>query len=369
MVDGKLNKMGIKQMSIEQLRIISNNFAQELRDASDGKINSLCFIVHEISQSSIVKDGETFQALAIGGTVGKIAILKKTGNTVRIIDEKEEQLLLKTEEEFLDFINRKLLANINVLALNLAQSLKPIFKNGRLDGILLEVSKEGKFRGLIGKRIGQEIENYVLAKRNKKIKVAVANDTVCLLTSGLEKFREEELAGGIVGTGLNFAFFLSKNKLVNLESGNFDNFPQTETGKEVDKESSQSGSYLFEKETAGAYLYKHFNFILKENNIDHSVLASTEELNRVSCTNIPQISEIAQSLIKRSAQLVACQIAGIIAFKKTNMVFNMEGSLFWKGNNYKETVKKTVMQLVPKHRINFVEIENSAILGATKLVI
>lgn len=358
----------MEQINIEQLKIIANNFTQELQNAQGGKKTSLGFIIHELSPSPIVKDGEIFEVLVIGGTVGEIATLKKNGKAIQILDKKKERLSFKNEKAFLDFVNSRLPNNINTVGLNLANALKPIFENGRLDGVLLEVSKEGKFHSLIGKQIGKEIENYVLAKRNKKITVTVANDTVCLLTSGLTEFSEEELVGGIVGTGLNFAFFLSKNKLVNLESKNFDKFLQTNTGKMVDKESSQPDLNLFEKETAGAYLYKHFNFILKENGIVFPYITSTEELDRISRINIPQISEIAQSLIKRSAQFVACQIAGIISFKQTNMSFVMEGSLFWKGNNYKETVEKMVKQLIALYKVDFVEIENSAILGAAKLI-
>ncbi|MBF8250108.1 MAG: Hexokinase 2 protein [Candidatus Levybacteria bacterium] len=360
--------MEIKQLGIEELKIISNNFKQELQDAQAGKKTSLAFIIHELSPSPIVKDGEIFQTLVIGGTIGIIATLKKNNNAIQILDKKEKKLSFKTGEEFLDYVNQELQENIKTLALNFAYPIKPVFEKGKLDGTLLTVTKEGGFHGLIGKQIGREIEKYILAKRNIEIRVAVANDTVCLLTSGLSQFKQDGLAGGIVGTGLNFAFFLDKVKLVNLESANFDKFPQTELGRKVDEVSSRPGKSLFEKETAGAYLYQGFKFALKENDLDYPNIASTEELDRTSRANIPQVSRIAQSLLKKSAQLVACQITGITLFKKQNMIFNMEGSLFWKGNEYKETVAETVRQLAPQYKIDFVEIEDSAILGAAKLI-
>lgn len=355
-------------MTIKQLRVVSDDFARELHDAQDGKKTSLAFIIHELSLSPIVKEGEIFESMAIGGTIGKIANLKNSKGTIEIMDKKEKKLSFKTEEEFLDFISSNLPENIDTLALNFAYPIKPVFENGKPDGILIAITKESKFHGLIGKLVGKEIENNIFAKRMKKIKVAVANDAVCLLTSALSQFREEELAAGIVGTGMNFAFFLSKNKLVNLESANFDKFPQTKAGRKVDEQSSQPGRHLFEKETAGGYLYKHFNLISKEKNIKYPEISSTKELDKISRADIPQISKIAQDLLKRSAQLVACQIVGITIFKKRNLVFNMEGSLFWKGNNYKKIVEETVKQLLPEYEIDFVEIEDSAILGAAKLV-
>lgn len=354
-------------MDIRQLKFIQQNFLKELQDASKGKKTSLPFIEHRIPSASIIENGESFQVMVIGGSVFKKALLKRVGDDIEIIrKEDEKQLSIKNESDFLSFIDQELDDKVNTLAINFAYPIQPVFENGKLDGVLLAVTKEGGFHGLVGKKIGKEIEDYVLAKRNKKVKVAVVNDTVCLLTSGLAQFQEEELAAGIVGTGLNFAFFLDKDRIVNLESANFDKFPLSDQGRIIDQQSVKHGRALFEKEIAGAYLYKHFN--LKENGINYPQIASTEELDIVSHKDIPQASEIARSLFVRSAQLVSYQIAGITEFKKHSMVFNMEGSLFWKGNHYKETVEETVRQLVPKYNVKFVEIEESGILGAAKLV-
>lgn len=355
-------------MNIKQLRIIQSNFLHELQDAQNGKKTSLRFIVHQIPPSPIVKNGEAFQAFVIGGTVAKTATLRKKDANIKILDSKQYQISFKTGQDFLAFVEDKLGKDINVIALNFAYPMTPVFENGRLDGILLTIPKEGTFHGLIGKKIAKEIEGYILKKRNKKITASVANDTVCLLLSGLTKYKWHELAGGVIGTGVNFAFFLDKGKLVNLESANFDKFTLSQEASIIDKESREPNIHLFEKETAGAYLYKHFNIIIKDRKISYPLINSTEELNAICSKRISQASEIAQNLLRRSAQLVACQIAGITEFKKRAMVFNMEGSLFWKGNEYKETVEKTVKQLAPKYGITFVEIEESGILGAAKLV-
>ena len=356
-------------MEIAQFKSIKQNFVRELKAANAGKKTSLPFIVHKLSSAPIVEDGEDFEALVIGGSIFKRAICKKTIDKISIIKkERELPLTFKTEKEFLEFIDGELSKDVNILSLNFAYPIKPVFENGKLDGILLAVTKEGGFDGLVGKKVGKEIEGYIFRKRKKKISVSIANDTICLLLSGLTRYRWSELAAGIVGTGLNLAIFLDKEGLVNLESASFDKFPQSKEGKIIDQQSVKPGRALFEKETAGAYLYKHFSLIVKSKKINFSAIRSTEELDSLSRKNIPQVSRIAQNLIKRSAQLVACQIAGITELKKHSMVFNMEGSLFWKGNNYRETVEETVRLLVPEYNVKFVEIENSAILGAAKLV-
>lgn len=172
------------------------------------------------------------------------------------------------------------------------------------------------------------------------------------------------MACGIVGTGLNFGLLLDNNTMVNLESADFDKFPQSKLGKAL---AEQFGS-PFGKETNGWSLYRHFNAEIEGRHMNFTPLTSTKQLAEVSQQNIPQLSDIAQKHLIRSAQLVACQAAGIAAFRQKDMVFNMEGSLFWRGNNYKKTVEETIKKLVPEYNVKFIQIENSEILGAAKLV-
>ncbi|MBI2028647.1 MAG: hypothetical protein HYT07_03485 [Candidatus Levybacteria bacterium] len=366
-------------MKLSTLKTIRQNFLKELQDANIGRKNSLAFIVNEIPKIPLVENGKRFQVLVVGGSICKKAILVKKDNELEVVkNETAKQPSFNNELVFLEFIEKNLEDNINILALNFAYPLKPIFINKKLDGILIKGSKENSFGNLVGRKIGEEIEKYVLQKNGKKIIVSLANDTICLLLSGLTKFSWDNLAAGIVGTGLNFAIFKNKNKLVNLESANFDKFPKTKETQIIDRESNNPGGWLFEKETTGAYLYKHFNIILKAKNLPFSPINSTEDLNALCSKNIPKISKIAQDLLNQSAQLVACQIAGITAFKKPhfakasrgkqNMVFVMEGSLFWKGNNYKKIVKETVRKLVPEYKVEFVEIKQSGIMGGAKLI-
>ncbi len=356
-------------MSATDLKEIQQNFLKELQDANNGKKTSLAYIINQIPNSSLVKDGEIFQVLVIGGSVCKNAIISKKDIKLTVVKQTVfKQPSFKKALDFLEFIDKHLEKNVRCLAINFAYPLKPIFGNNKLDGILIRGAKENGFSGIVGKKVGDEIEKYIYQKNNKKILVSVANDTICLLLSGLIKYPWENLAAGIVGTGLNFAIFLDNKNLVNLESANFDKFPQTKEGKIIDKESSSPKKALFEKEVAGAYLYKHFNLIIKEKNLPHSPINSTEELNELATKNIPLISDISRNIISRSAQLVSSQIAGITAFKKCDLIFVMEGSLFWKGFNYKDIVQDSVKKLVPKYKVDFAEIKNSNILGAAKLI-
>lgn len=355
-------------MDKNQLQSIKNNFLSELEKAYEGKNSSLPFIVHEMPSFSTVEESQEFQVLVIGGTYATSARVKKENRKCIVLTcDKTTLPMLLNKEDFLLFIEQNLFPDVSVLALNFAFPIKPVFENGRLDGILLRGTKGHTFRGLTGQKVGHEIEQLILQKRNKKITVSVANDTVCLLLSGLEKSSSDKLGAGIVGSGMNFAFYLSQNKLVNLESADFNKFEVSSEAYEIDKESSNPGKSLYEKEVAGVYLYKHFNILLRENHTDHPPLSSTEELDTLARNNSDTAHVFAQSLFERSAKLIACQMASIMEFRKTDMLFVMEGSLFWKGYEYKKTVEKTLESLT-NYKAEFVEVKDSGVVGAAHLV-
>lgn len=354
---------------------IFTSFLKELEDAKNGKKTSLPFIKHTLPSNPLVEEGDVFQVLVIGGTMFKKAMVKKLGESVKILSyEEKKQPIFDTKETLLSFIAGQLVTSAHVVAINFAFPMKPVFENGRLDGILLPGVKEHTFKGMIGRKLGKEVEEYAAKHLKRKITVSVANDTICLLLSGLTQFSWEKLAGGIVGTGVNFALFLEKDKVVNLEAGNFDKLPQSPQGKEIDKVSTNKGRHLFEKETSGAYLYRHFNSIIEQQDLDVSPLSSTFDLKKLAVEDA-SVSPLARKLLLYSAGLIAAEISGIAAFMKKqphattdSLVFIMEGSFFWGGNMYKNAVKQFVKELLPKQTITFVKIEDSPILGAAKLV-
>lgn len=358
-------------MDISELQTVKNNFINELKDAKNGKKTSLAFIVNQLPEKPIVQDGEVFQVLVIGGSICKSAIVKKNGRELEIIKKEERaQPVFADKEQLFEFILDLTEETVRVLAINFAYPLQPVFENGKLDGIFLHATKEHTFEGLIGQKVGFELEQF-LASHSKRILLSLANDTICLLLSGLIKYPWQNLTAGIVGTGTNFAFFIAQNQAVNLEAGNFNKFPQSETGKIIDQNSTKVGAQIFEKEIAGAYLFKHFNLILEKEEIDYPKISSTEELNLIASEDIPQVSEKARLLINRSDSLVAALLAGLAEFKNPDsMMVNvvMEGSLFWKGLDYKRSVEDLLKKLIPKFQINMVNVADSDITGGAKLV-
>lgn len=355
-------------MNIDYFKKISSDFQKELSLSNKGYKTSLPFIINPIPTKNIVSEKEIFQVMVIGGTIFKSALVQKNKYIVKIIKEKKDNLpLFLTKDSFISYVFNNLEKGIKFLAVNFTFGVKPVSRNGILDGSNPLPSKKHLFTGFGNEKIGQSIEKYIFKKTGKPIKVSVANDTICLLLSSLAKMSWNKVVAGIAGTGINFAFFLNKNKAVNIESANFNNFTQTQTGRIINL-SHGKGLHLFEKETAGVYLYQHFNILIKERNIHYPKLTETSQLSQIAIKKDPFVSKIAGDLLKRSAKFLSCQIAGITKFKKQDMTFVMEGSLFWKGYKYKEAVRETVKQLVPQYKVEFIKIENSDILGAAKLL-
>lgn len=357
-------------MDLTTLRLVADNFAQALANAASGKPSCLSHIENTIPERPLVAKGGIFQAMAIGGTNFKSAVIKKDDELeILELTQKTQPPVFETKEDFLSFIQDNLADDISVLGLNFAFPLKPVFANGKLEAILLFASKEHKFEGLIGENLSTAIETYIQKELGRQIHVSVANDTICLLLSGLTQRNDSHIAAGIVGTGLNFGYFENDTTLINTEAGDFNNFPIGQPEEILDEESIIKGRYLFEKAIAGAYLYKHFNILARQRKYFITPLKNSLELTEIAAREDgSQICFLAHEVLRRSAQLAACAIAGIATYKQSDLAFVMVGSLFWKGDGYKTIVRETVKQLVPAYKIQFLGIENSDLLGAAKLV-
>lgn len=344
-------------------------FTQELIDAEKGEPTSLPFIRHEYAANNTVKEGEIFQVLVIGGSMYKTALIKKRRKTLNIIEKFEgRQPIFATKEDFLNFTTSKINPLAKSVGINFAFPLTPFFRDGYLDGKLGFGTKEHKFEGLIGEVVGEAIEKKVLESLGQKIRVGIANDTICLLLSGLTRYKWDQVAAGIVGTGLNFALFLDEKTPINLEAANFNKFKQSPEGEIIDKRSMTPGNAWAEKEVSGAYLHQIFNEGIKLRNIKLEPLSSTDQIDEIARNGESEAKKYAEELLNHSAGLVACEVAGITNFLKRDTAFVMEGSLFWKGYKYKERVELFLQELLPTHTACFVYVPDSGIMGAAKLV-
>ena len=345
------------------------SFVTELGQAADGQSTSLPFIRHALPDKTIVNAGQTFQVIVAGGSYFQKATIRKTDGQLEILQADEgAQPVFSTKEILFDFLASHLDPTISVLALNFAYPMEPVTRGDILDGKLVRGTKENNFDGLIGEAVGEAFEIYMKEKHDRTLKVACANDTICLLMSGLIKKDANQIAAGIVGTGLNFAIFLDEHTVVNLESSNFDKFEQSESGKAIDAKSLHPGTSIYEKEVAGAYMHQHMNYLIEKRNLGIPLLKSTKLIDVYAQDENEEIARAAQEVLDRAAQLVAAQIAGLLKFCDRDLTFIMQGSVYWKGYHFKESITDLVNHLCPEHHATFEKIEHSDLYGAAKLV-
>ena len=136
-----------------------------------------------------------------------------------------------------------------------------------------------------------------------------------------------------MGTGFNIGIRLKQGTTqfgVNIEAGNFNKFEQTEILKLIDLKSEMPGAQLFEK-TIAKCLAEYFNAYIKKYHMLIANITTSQDLTRLSHVDTNRVSEnIARALLRQSAYLCACIIAGIYEYsnKPAQFVFIGEGTCY-----------------------------------------
>jgi len=376
---------------LDNLKQIENNFLKEIGKAQKNSQSSLKYESTQLKSIKNVSENEVFQVLLLGGSHIESALVKVKNGQPKLLSFREEEIgKLQSKQEVFELIEKYLNPKIKYLSLNLAFPLKTTYRKNVIDGILQGSPKEHNLKDLIGQKIGENVENYIKTKFNKKIIVSICNNNVSLAfaTKNLKQsqnFDSQNIITGVVATGFNFGFFEDKNSFINLESGSFDKFESSFCGKIIDEESLNPNQNLLEKEVGSAYLWKHFNHLSQKLGLGIKLCSPKEFLDLIQNLNLVQTPEyfvatkLAKKVLENSASLVATKISAIIKFKNQgknqNLATNkfkiiIEGSLFWETLDYKNLVEKYLELLGNKlENIQFVRIKSSFILGAAKLVI
>jgi len=181
--------------------------------------------------------------------------------------------------------------------------------------------------------------------------VAIINDTTSSLVTGNFQNPQTDIAL-IAGTGHNSCFISASGEIINIESGYFaKNLPLTKYDKQLfSLLTPEEQTQLFEILTAGKYMSKIAQQILKELNIFHHVdNISTSVLSmavdgrlRIKYSKEQKITlrELGMILMERSAALTAAEIFAIVRFidpefqRKHNIVF--DGSFYEKSDYFRK---------------------------------
>ena len=341
-------------------------------------------------------------AVSVGGTNGYVSAFRvSSNNVIKFLNRKFFVLPQQTtREKLFHLLTQNILLVVNKrktkfpIGIGFAYPLKPLAVDRFIDGQLLYMTKGRNIEGLVGKMIGQEFHKFLTKEYGIDTTVAVANDAICLLLGG----DGAEIAG-VVGTGLNFAYwerrfaiapmklsdlprFAQNEVAINIESKNFDKIEATQLRQRVDKKSGDLGYSFAEKEAAGAYLYQIFNEGKKE--ILGSVfpdLMSTDQLNDIitNAFEYPAGTDkntkktaglFTERIFHRSAQIVAIQLCGVMMKigKTTGIVpVVMEGGIFWKAHNYPALVNLYINMILPQAIPSFARLFGSSRRGIAVL--
>jgi len=348
---------------------IKQNFLTELQKAAKGEQSSIPYLKHSLPEQPLVISG-IVQGIVIGGTNyilstqeisadGTKKTLSKATGTIPVF--KSKQILL-------DFLKEHQDKKATAIGLNFGFPLETTTgPHGELDGKLLHGTKEHTFTDVIDQPIG----NLVREALDTDIPVTVANDTICLTLAG----DGNENGSLIAGTGFNIGLKKEehgKKTIINLEAGNFDKFELSEALKIIDECSETPGKQLFEKIISGKYLAEVFNIKAQRLGIDIPKLKTSQELSALSKQiENKDASELARSLLERSASLVAAAIAASYEFcdKPTTFTIIGEGSLLWLGWSYLDTLYHQLTLLgIPENTITIKHVQDSSIKGALGLL-
>ena len=134
---------------------------------------------------------------------------------------------------------------------------------------MIRIDKEVVVTGSEDKLVGASLNAELCRRGLGAIKTVVLNDTVAVLLGGasvLDKSRYSGFIGQVSGTGTNTCVSLpcrditklgmdsQQGMLINLESGLYDGITGGDIDRQLDLESHNPGSKIFEKLTAGGYL-------------------------------------------------------------------------------------------------------------------
>lgn len=245
------------------------------------------------------------------------------------------------------------------------------------DAVLLRWTKGLRIQGVVGHKVGQALRESLKQEGFSTSGVKVLNDTVASLLGGAHLYAKPEYGtnyiGLILGTGTNMAGVFGRPHfskvectqpmVVNLESGNFNCPHLTALDDKLDAQSENPGAQRFEKAVSGHYLPQLFDLAQPGHNLgtDSSRLVSLRD------SDSSEAGRTAAALLRRSARLTAAGLAAVASLypSERHTAVLGEGGLLWGDSHFAPTVEKTLLELLPDHRVELVhQRENVNLLGA-----
>lgn len=380
-VDEILTDIGIRTFSAEELAEVAKKYHEALLEGPGGK-GGLMMLPSYLSpvDPATLPVGKTAVVIETGGSNAYGGIVSVTNSGIVITASHKAALPTRKYDSAEHYFTV------------LAELLSPILDQAKPDAVgivwagpaynekseigndakVKQLTKELVIPGVMDETIVTMAKKYIGAKYEyiKSLPTVVMNDTVAVLLSC------GAIAGGIVATGMNFAF-ATPNGIINTESGSFTGFPQTKVTDELDAKSEYPGEHVNEKRTTGLYLPEYFKMgieALKQEgyefsmpeNVDAPALSAFAE--KAPANNADEMySKIAKILFEQSAQLIGTEIGAGIATYNTNtsdeVIIPIEGSLFWGAPDYVAMTTKAA-NISSSKSVKFLKVPHAGRIGA-----
>lgn len=253
------------------------------------------------------------------------------------------------------------------------------------DARLIRWTKGIQVTGVEGAAVGAALVE-ALARRGARVGApTVVNDTVASLLAGAARAADPRASVGlIVGTGHNVASFFARDALtklgpraahdtsdamaVNLEAGNFTPPHLGAHDDAVDRASINPGAQRLEKAVSGFYLPKLLQAAHGVDAIgadDTRALTDRAEAFARGLEASP-LARDAHALVRRSADLVAAIVAGVIDRhpQGARVTVLAEGGLFWGAPGYRAAFEATLTALLGAPRVDVLRVDDANLFGA-----
>ncbi|MEM1182698.1 MAG: hexokinase [Acidobacteriota bacterium] len=346
------SELGDLELSPPQLADIARALADQVRAglASDGQeIRCLPAFLPTLSDDSIP---ETAYVVDVGGSNVRAAVVSSRGDRPALVAGPVDRPLPRgvegtlAEQVFFGVQREALEALGHDAELPLGYCFSyPAEPTPDGDARLLKWTKEIDVPELVGEKVGSRLLRHLRDQHStvRCSRVAVVNDTVASLLSGLSRPGYDAYVGLVVGTGFNLASFFDAGQVpkltassgripVNLESGNFSPPWLTRWDEALDAESQDQGQQRFEKAVSGAYLGTLAEKVLGTPGFSNA--AALAQVLSNPHVHPPGHVEVAWLIFRRSAGLVAAGLAGLASVlqdpRPTHSIrVTAEGGLFW----------------------------------------
>jgi hexokinase len=413
-----LNRHKLLPGCIDMVELV-NTFTRDMNDGLRGKPGALRMIPTYIEADNEFLRDTPVLAIDAGGTNFRAAIVTFRASGQTTIEESVNFGMpgLKGEISSREFFStiadyiRPLAGKVPRIGFCFSYPTEILpDKDGRLIQFCKEVQAPEVHGQLIGKRL---LETLGLSEK----KIVLLNDTVATLLAGKSATagrKYDSFIGFILGTGTNTCYIeqnrnITKKRelgsegsqIINIESGDFGNPPQTELDIQFNNSTSDPGSYRFEKMFSGGYFGGLTLHVLKAAaNEGVFTIRSAEEISKLTDLQTWDVNSyvsgqtskhnpvfnvtresgdsencrlIIETLIDRAARLVAGSMAAVILkcgkgnVPEKPVLITVEGTTFYKLHSFRskfETYLDGYLSGERKRYFEFTEVPQSGLIGA-----